>query len=70
MSAPSAPTLADVLTNILNAVTTILYEVTKVIADNAGVIATVLVLGGLAFMFMRYGTRIFRTVVSWFRGLF
>jgi predicted PurR-regulated permease PerM len=70
MSAPSPPSLADVLTNILNAVTTILYEVTKAIADNAGVIASVLVLGGLAFMFMRYGTRIFRTVGSWFRGLF
>jgi len=70
MSAPSPPSLADVLTNILNAVTTILYEVTKAISDNASVIASVLVLGGLAFMFMRYGTRIFRTVGTWFRGLF
>jgi predicted PurR-regulated permease PerM len=70
MSAPSPPSLADVLTNILNAVTTILYEVTKAISDNASVIASVLVLGGLAFIFMRYGTRIFRTVGTWFRGLF
>jgi ABC-type multidrug transport system permease subunit len=66
----TVPSLADVLTNILNAVTTILYEVTKAIADNAGVIATVLVLGGLAFVFMRYGTRVFRSVGGWFRGLF
>jgi hypothetical protein len=64
------PTLADVLTNILNAVTTILYEVTKAISENASVIATVLVLGGLAFVFMRYGTRVFRSVGGWFRGLF
>jgi predicted PurR-regulated permease PerM len=70
MSAPSPPSLSDVLTNILNAVTTILYEVTKAISDNASVIASVLVLGGLAFIFMRYGTRIFRTVGTWFRGLF
>jgi hypothetical protein len=64
------PTLSDVLTNILNAVTTILYEVTKAISENASVIATVLVLGGLAFVFMRYGTRVFRSVGGWFRGLF
>jgi hypothetical protein len=70
MSAPSPPSLADVLTNILNAVTTILAEVTKAIADNASVIASVLVIGGLAFIFIRYGSRIFRTVSTLLRGLF
>jgi len=66
----TVPSLADTLTNILNAIQTILYEVTKAISDNAGVIATVVVLGGLAFIFMRYGTNILRSVGTWFRGLF
>jgi len=63
-------TLADVLTNILTALQDILYYVSTAIADNASVIATVVVIGAIAFLVMRYGTRIFRGVTGWLRGLF
>jgi hypothetical protein len=68
--APSPYTLADVLTNILTALQDILYYVANAIAENASVIATVVVIGGIAFLVMRYGTRIFRAVTGWLRGLF
>jgi predicted PurR-regulated permease PerM len=63
-------TLAEVLTNILNALQDILYYVSSAIADNASVIATVVVIGAIAFLVMRYGSRIFRSVTGWLRGLF
>ena len=63
-------TLADVLTNILTALQDILYYVSNAIAENASVIATVVVIGAIAFLVMRYGSRIFRGVTSWLRGLF
>jgi len=63
-------TLADVLTNILTALQDILYYVSTAIAENASVIATVVVIGAIAFLVMRYGTRIFRGVTGWLRGLF
>jgi predicted PurR-regulated permease PerM len=63
-------TLADVLTNILTALQDILYYISSAIAENASVIATVVVIGAIAFLVMRYGSRIFRGVTSWLRGLF
>jgi cobalamin synthase len=63
-------TLADVLTNILTALQDILYYVANAIAENASVIATVVVIGAIAFLVMRYGSRIFRGVTGWLRGLF
>jgi cobalamin synthase len=63
-------TLADVLTNILTALQDILYHVSTAIADNASVIAIVVVIGAIAFLVMRYGSRIFRGVTGWLRGLF
>jgi predicted PurR-regulated permease PerM len=63
-------TLAEVLTNILTALQDILYYVSSAIADNASVIATVVVIGAIAFLVMRYGSRIFRGVTGWLRGLF
>jgi predicted PurR-regulated permease PerM len=68
MSTP--PPLSDILTAVLNAIQTIMYEVASAIASNASVIATALVLGGLVFVMFRYGTRIFRGLTGWFRGLF
>jgi hypothetical protein len=68
--APSPPTLADVMTNVLNAVVAVLYQITKVIADNASVIATILVVGAVAFLAYRYGSRIFRGITGWLRALF
>ncbi|MEM1542902.1 MAG: hypothetical protein QXV82_09765 [Ignisphaera sp.] len=67
MSTP--PSLADILNNILSAVTTILAQIATTIAENASVIATVIVVGALAFLVMRYGSRIFRGVLGWVRGL-
>ncbi|MBS7613617.1 hypothetical protein KEJ48_05175 [Candidatus Bathyarchaeota archaeon] len=64
------PSLADILTQVLNALQTILYEIASAIAENATVIATAVVLGGIAFMVMRYGSRVFRGVSAWLRGLF
>jgi hypothetical protein len=68
MSAP--PSLADILTAVLNAVQTIMYQIASVIADNATVIANVLVLGGLAVGVYAVGRRLVRMISGWFRGLF
>jgi len=69
MSTPTY-TLADIMTNILTAIQDVLGEVAKTIAENASVIASVIVLGGLAYVMVRYGSRIFRGVSGFFRGLF
>ncbi|MEM2446860.1 MAG: hypothetical protein QW734_09400 [Candidatus Bathyarchaeia archaeon] len=68
MSTP--PSLSDILTQVLNALQTIMYEVASAIANNASVIATAVVLGGVVFLVMRYGSRLFRGVTGWLRGLF
>jgi len=68
----STPTysLTDILTNMLNAIQDILGNIAKVVAENASVIATVVVLGGLTYFLATYGTRLFRGIFGWFRGLF
>ena len=63
-------TLAEVLNNILTAIQDILYYVASAIAENASVIATVVVIGALAFLVMRYGSRIFSGITGWLRGIF
>lgn len=63
-------TLAEVLTNILTALQDILYYVSQSIADNASVIATVVVIGAIAMLVMRYGSRVFKGVTGWLKGLF
>jgi hypothetical protein len=63
-------TLADVLSNVLSALQDILYYVSSAIAANAQVIATVVVVGALVYLVWRYGSRIFRGVTGWLRGLF
>lgn len=63
-------TLADVMTNILTAIQDILGSIASTIAENAGTIATVMVVGGLAMVMVRYGSRIFRGFSGFFRGLF
>jgi len=62
--------LADVLGQILNTLQTIIYQVAAAVAENASIIATVVVLGGLTYMVCRYGSRIFRGVSGWLRTLF
>jgi len=66
----AAPTLSDVLNSIMNTIVTILQNVINVIANNAGVIATLLVVGGLVFLTVRYGRRIFGGITELLRGLF
>jgi len=68
--ATPAYTIGEVLNYILTAIQDILGEVAKTIAENASVIATVVVLGGLGMLLWRYGSRIFRGIAGWFRGLF
>ena len=68
MSTP-AFTLSDIMGNVLNAIYGVLGEVASALAENASVIAEVLVLGGLAFMVARYGGRIFRQLGTLLRGL-
>jgi len=64
------PSLADIMTAVLNTIQTVLYEIASAVAENAGVIASVIVLGAITYMVVRYGTRMFRGVVGFFRGLF
>jgi len=68
MSTP--PSLADIMSQILNAVQTVIYQVASALAENASVIATVIVLGGLTYAIVRYGRRIFSGFTSFLRGLF
>ena len=68
--ATPAYTIGEVLNYVLVAIQDVLGEIAKTIAENASVIATVVVLGGLGLALWRYGGRIFRGIVGWFRGLF
>ena len=63
-------TIADVLNKILAALQDTLYYIADAIASNASVIATVVVIGGLAYGITRYGRRIFGEVVRAFRAFF
>jgi len=69
MSTPTH-TLSDIMNAILTAIQETLYQVANAIAENASVIGSVLVIGGIAYAVMRYGSRIFRGLGRWFGGLF
>jgi len=64
-----AYTLQDILNAILTAVQDVLGNVASAVADNASIIATLVVLGMLTFAVVRYGSRIFRSVAGWVRGV-
>jgi len=68
MSTPIS--LGDILSQVLDALQTILYEVARAIAENASVIATAVVLGGLTYFLVRYGSRMFRGITGWMRTFF
>jgi hypothetical protein len=70
MSTTPTYTLADIMANILAAIQNIIGEVAKVLAENAGVIATVVIIGGVAFLLWRYGSRIFSGITGMFRRFF
>jgi len=61
------PTLSDVLNNILNAIVNVLNAVATTIASNASLVATLIVVGGLAVVVMKYGSKIFRNLSGLFR---
>ncbi len=70
MSTTPTYTLADIMQNILTAIENIIGEVSKVLAENAGIVATVVVIGGVAMLLWRYGTRIFSGISGLFRRIF
>jgi uncharacterized ion transporter superfamily protein YfcC len=66
----AAPSLSDVLNSIMNTIVNVLQNVINVISQNAGIVATLLVTGGLVFLVVRYGRRIFGGISDLLRGLF
>ncbi len=66
----STPSLSDVATGILNALASVLQAVVQFISQNASVIATVVFMGGLIYMLLRYGRSIFSGIFDWLRGIF
>jgi len=70
MSSTTSPSLSDVLNSIMNTIVTVLQNVINVISQNASTIATLLVTGGLVFLVVRYGRRIFSGISDLLRGLF
>ncbi len=63
-------TLNDVLNSFLTAVQDILGYVASAISDNAELIASIVVLGGLTMIVARYGTQVFRRITGWLGALF
>jgi len=61
----SPPALGDVLTALVNAVSTIFYEIVSAFAANAPALASIIVAGLIVGAVLRYG----RTWFSELRGL-
>jgi len=66
----ATPSLADVANGILNALASVLQAVVQFISQNATVIATVIFMGGLIYLLLRYGRSIFTGIFDWLRGIF
>jgi hypothetical protein len=64
------PSLSDAITAVINAIVTIIKEVADTVSANAGVIATVLVIGGLGLAVFGLFRRLAPSVTGFFRGLF
>jgi hypothetical protein len=62
--------LSGVITNILNAIVTIISEFASALASNASTIAMLVFAGAMVGILYRYGSRMLRSVTGWFRGLF
>jgi len=65
-----APTLTDVANAILNALASVLQAVVTFVSQNASVIATVIFMGGLIYLLLRYGRSIFSGIFGWLKGIF
>ena len=66
----TAPTLSDVANAILNALASVLQAVVNFVSQNASVIATVIFMGGLIYLLLRYGRSIFSGIFDWLKGIF
>jgi len=64
-----AYTLNDVLNAILTGIQDTLYHIFSTIANNAEIIATVVVVGMLGYGIVRFGSNILRSVTGFVRGL-
>lgn len=67
MSTP--PSLTDTMNELMTGIQTVLYDVASAIAENAGIIATIVVVGFVAFAVMKFGSRIFSGLSGWLKGL-
>jgi hypothetical protein len=65
-----AYTLNDVMNAILTGIQDTLYYIFKTIADNANVIATVVVVGIMGYGIVKFGSGILRGVTGFVKGLF
>jgi len=65
-----AYTLTDVMNSLLTAVQEILGNIAQAIVDNAAVIAQIIVIGGLVFGVVRFGSSVVRRITGFARGLF
>jgi hypothetical protein len=66
----SAPSLGDVANAILNALASVLQAIVNFVSQNASVIATVIFMGGLIYLLLRYGRSIFSGIFDWLKGIF
>jgi len=66
----STPSLGDVANAILNALASVLQAVVNFVSQNASVIATVVFMGGLIYLLLRYGRSIFSGIFDWLKGIF
>jgi len=66
----TTPSLSDVANSILNALASVLQAVVNFVSQNASVIATVVFMGGLIYLLLRYGRSIFSGIFDWLKGIF
>ena len=66
----ATPSLTDVANAILNALASVLQAVVNFVSQNASVIATVIFMGGLIYLLLRYGRSIFSGIFDWLKGIF
>jgi len=65
----ATPDLSTLFNSIVNAIITVIQELANALAANASLIATVVFLGVVTYVIVRYGTGLFRRIVGVFRGL-
>jgi len=69
MSSPSPPTWEDAINALINAAAAVVREIGNVIASNAGLIATVLVLGAIAVAAISVARRVLPGISGFLRRM-